>query len=104
MSPNGIVKLCDFGFARLISAANESCTDYVATRWYRAPELLVGDPRYGKGVDVWATGCLFAEMVNGAPLFPGDSDVDQLHKITSVLGNNPQLLVSLDYNVRSFHE
>ncbi|XP_076241116.1 cyclin-dependent kinase-like 4 [Calliopsis andreniformis] len=86
VSPNGIVKLCDFGFARLISAANESCTDYVATRWYRAPELLVGDPRYGKGVDVWAAGCLFAEMMTGSPLFPGDSDVDQLHKITSVLG------------------
>lgn len=86
VSPNGVIKLCDFGFARLISGANESCTDYVATRWYRAPELLIGDPRYGKSVDVWATGCLYAEMVNGTPLFSGDSDVDQLHRITKVLG------------------
>ncbi|XP_076292741.1 cyclin-dependent kinase-like 4 [Lasioglossum baleicum] len=86
VSPNGVIKLCDFGFARLITGPNESCTDYVATRWYRSPELLLGEPRYGKAVDVWATGCLFAEMVTGNPLFPGDSDVDQLYRITRVLG------------------
>ncbi|XP_054008398.1 cyclin-dependent kinase-like 4 [Hylaeus anthracinus] len=86
VSPNGVIKLCDFGFARLVSGPNESCTDYVATRWYRSPELLVGDPRYGKAVDVWATGCLYAEMMTGNPLFPGDSDVDQLYRITKVLG------------------
>ncbi|XP_034180100.1 cyclin-dependent kinase-like 1 isoform X1 [Osmia lignaria lignaria] len=86
VSSNGVIKLCDFGFARLVNGANESCTDYVATRWYRAPELLVGDPRYGKPVDVWAAGCLFAEMVNGDPLFPGESDVDQLYRITTALG------------------
>lgn len=86
VSRNGVIKLCDFGFARLVNDSNESCTDYVATRWYRAPELLVGDPRYGKAVDVWAIGCLYAEMVIGDPLFPGDSDVDQLYRITKVLG------------------
>ncbi|CAD1469781.1 unnamed protein product [Heterotrigona itama] len=86
VSPHGVVKLCDFGFARFISTGDESCTDYVATRWYRAPELLVGDSRYGKAVDVWAVGCLYAEMVTGDPLFPGDSDVDQLYRITKVLG------------------
>lgn len=86
VSSNGVIKLCDFGFARLVNGANESCTDYVATRWYRAPELLVGDPRYGKPVDVWAAGCLFAEMVNGDPLFPGESDADQLNRITTALG------------------
>ncbi|CAL7941157.1 unnamed protein product [Xylocopa violacea] len=86
VSPNGVIKLCDFGFARFINGTDESCTDYVATRWYRAPELLVGDPRYGKAVDVWAVGCLYAEMVNGDPLFPGESDVDQLYRITKVLG------------------
>lgn len=85
VSPNGVIKLCDFGFARVITG-NESCTDYVATRWYRAPELLIGDLRYGKAVDVWAVGCLYAEMVSGDPLFPGDSDVDQLYQITRVLG------------------
>ncbi|XP_020706973.2 cyclin-dependent kinase-like 1 [Athalia rosae] len=87
VSPNGIVKLCDFGFARMLSGPNESCTDYVATRWYRAPELLVGDSRYGKGVDVWAVGCLYAEAISGDPLFPGDSDIDQLYQIMKLLGN-----------------
>ncbi|XP_017767278.1 PREDICTED: cyclin-dependent kinase-like 2 [Eufriesea mexicana] len=86
VSPNGVIKLCDFGFARFINVPDESCTDYVATRWYRAPELLVGDPRYGKAIDIWAVGCLYAEMVVGDPLFPGDSDVDQLYRITKVLG------------------
>ncbi|XP_015434114.1 PREDICTED: cyclin-dependent kinase-like 4 [Dufourea novaeangliae] len=86
VSPSGVIKLCDFGFARLVNGPNESCTDYVATRWYRSPELLVGDPRYGKAVDIWATGCLYAEMITGNPLFPGDSDVDQLYRITKSLG------------------
>ncbi|XP_061941051.1 cyclin-dependent kinase-like 4 isoform X2 [Apis cerana] len=86
ISPNGVVKLCDFGFARFVNSPNESCTDYVATRWYRAPELLVGDPRYGRPIDIWAVGCLYAEMVVGNPLFPGDSDVDQLYRITKILG------------------
>ncbi|XP_031369019.1 cyclin-dependent kinase-like 4 isoform X1 [Apis dorsata] len=86
ISPNGVVKLCDFGFARFVNSPNESCTDYVATRWYRAPELLVGDPRYGRPIDIWAVGCLYAEMMVGNPLFPGKSDVDQLYRITKILG------------------
>ena len=53
-------------------------TDYVATRWYRAPELLVGDAAYSGTVDVWAIGCIFAEIFNGMPLFPGDSDLHTL--------------------------
>ncbi|XP_029670601.1 cyclin-dependent kinase-like 4 [Formica exsecta] len=86
VSPNGVIKLCDFGFARYITGPNESCTDYVATRWYRAPELLLGDTRYGREIDVWAAGCIYAEMVTGQPLFPGDSEVDQLYRITKVFG------------------
>ena len=50
VSQLGVLKLCDFGFARTLAAAGESCTDYVATRWYRAPELLVGDTHYGQYV------------------------------------------------------
>ncbi|XP_047354343.1 cyclin-dependent kinase-like 4 isoform X1 [Vespa velutina] len=87
VSSNGVIKLCDFGFARLISSSKESYTDYVATRWYRAPELLVGDSRYGKEIDIWAVGCLYAEMMTGDPIFPGDSDIDQLYRITKVLGS-----------------
>ncbi|KAK3572766.1 hypothetical protein QTP86_007383 [Hemibagrus guttatus] len=62
-------------------------TDYVATRWYRAPELLVGDTQYGPPVDVWAVGCVFAELLSGAPLWPGKSDVDQLYLIRKTLGD-----------------
>ncbi|XP_009069883.1 PREDICTED: cyclin-dependent kinase-like 2, partial [Acanthisitta chloris] len=87
VSQSGVVKLCDFGFARPLAASGEVYTDYVATRWYRAPELLVGDSKYGKAVDVWAIGSLITEMLTGEPLFPGDSDIDQLYHITKCLGN-----------------
>lgn len=58
----------------------------VATRWYRAPELLYGARRYGPGVDMWAAGCVLAELLTGQPLFPGDSDLGQLCLIAAVLG------------------
>ncbi|KAI9338375.1 kinase-like domain-containing protein [Zopfochytrium polystomum] len=86
VSVNGIVKLCDFGFARTLAGPGAKYTDYVATRWYRAPELLVGDTEYGKAVDVWATGCIFAEILTGQPLFPGDTDIDQLYRIMKCFG------------------
>lgn len=57
--------MCDFGFARPLSLSDPNYTDYVSTRWYRAPELLVGDTFYGKPVDIWSVGCLYAEMSNG---------------------------------------
>jgi cyclin-dependent kinase-like len=89
VSKHGIVKLCDFGFARAIAQPGEKYTDYVATRWYRAPELLVGDPNYGKAVDIWAIGCLFPEMLTGEPLFPGNSDIDQIYLVRKCFGNLP---------------
>lgn len=60
VSDQGVVKLCDFGFARpaASSGRGEPLSDYVATRWYRSPELLVGDPYYGPAIDVWAIGAL----------------------------------------------
>ena len=69
-----------------LSAPGDNFTDYVATRWYRAPELLVGDTQYGPKVDVWAIGCVFAELVRGEALWPGKSDVDQLFLIRKTLG------------------
>ncbi|NXJ85076.1 CDKL2 protein, partial [Trogon melanurus] len=87
VSQSGVVKLCDFGFARTLTTSGEPYTDYVATRWYRAPELLVGDTKYGKAVDVWAIGTLIVEMLTGEPLFQGDSDIDQLYQIIGCLGN-----------------
>jgi len=98
ISKAGVVKICDFGFARslfrdsesasskLVGSGRVQCTDYVATRWYRAPELLVGDLHYGQSVDIWAIGCLTAELSNSLPLFPGKSDLDQLHLIMTACG------------------
>ncbi|XP_039283104.1 cyclin-dependent kinase-like 1 isoform X2 [Nilaparvata lugens] len=86
LTAHGVVKLCDFGFARIMNPG-ENYTDYVATRWYRAPELLVGDTLYGPPVDVWAIGCVFAELVRGEALWPGKSDVDQLYLIRRTLGD-----------------
>uniref|UniRef100_A0A3B4DVK6 cyclin-dependent kinase n=1 Tax=Pygocentrus nattereri TaxID=42514 RepID=A0A3B4DVK6_PYGNA len=80
-----VIKLCDFGFARILTGPCDYYTDYVATRWYRAPELLVGDTQYGPPVDVWAVGCVFAELLSGSPLWPGKSDVDQLYLIRKTL-------------------
>ncbi|CAG5929445.1 unnamed protein product [Menidia menidia] len=89
ISQGGVVKLCDFGFARTMASPSEGSvyTDYVATRWYRAPELLVGDIKYGKPVDVWAVGCLLMEMLTGQALFPGDSELDQIFHIVKCFGN-----------------
>ncbi|VUZ46731.1 unnamed protein product [Hymenolepis diminuta] len=85
INAQGDVKLCDFGFARFLADAEDTYTDYVATRWYRSPELLVGDTHYGPPVDVWAVGCVFAEMLTRLPLWPGRSDLDQLYLITKNL-------------------
>jgi len=87
ISKDNVVKLCDFGFARTLGPAGAEYTDYVATRWYRAPELLVGDVEYGPPVDVWAIGCVVAEMMTGRPLWPGTSDIDQLYRIVQNLGS-----------------
>ena len=78
-------------------------TDYVATRWYRAPELLVGDTQYGPPVDVWAIGCVFAELMSGQALWPGRSDVDQLYLIRKTLGRGRWSVVCrmLPYAYRS---
>uniref|UniRef100_UPI00398E90B8 cyclin-dependent kinase-like 1 isoform X2 n=1 Tax=Pristiophorus japonicus TaxID=55135 RepID=UPI00398E90B8 len=87
ITKHGVIKLCDFGFARILTGPGDDYTDYVATRWYRAPELLVGDTQYGPPVDVWAIGCVFAELISGNPLWPGRSDVDQLYLIRRTLGD-----------------
>eukprot|EP00996_Jenningsia_fusiforme_P001991 NODE_283_length_2528_cov_15.299314_g261_i0.p1 GENE.NODE_283_length_2528_cov_15.299314_g261_i0~~NODE_283_length_2528_cov_15.299314_g261_i0.p1 ORF type:complete len:560 (-),score=87.08 NODE_283_length_2528_cov_15.299314_g261_i0:457-2136(-) len=95
ISKQGILKLCDFGFARTLAGQGAKYTDYVATRWYRAPELLVGDTEYGKPVDIWAIGCNAAELSNGIPLFPGESDIDQLFHILRCFGRLTQRQVEI---------
>ncbi|XP_059609517.1 mitogen-activated protein kinase 15 [Phlebotomus argentipes] len=89
-------KIADFGLARSVaprqtdSMADEEVgelilTDYVATRWYRAPEILVASKRYTKGIDMWSLGCVLGEMIRGKPLFPGSSTVNQVERIVSAL-------------------
>ncbi len=81
------LKICDFGFARVLNqkAGAGGLTDYVATRWYRAPELLLSN-NYGKEVDIWAAGCILGEITDGEALFPGESEIDQLFCIQKILG------------------
>ncbi|XP_019497702.1 PREDICTED: cyclin-dependent kinase-like 3 [Hipposideros armiger] len=81
VSQSGITKLCDFGFARTLTGPGDIYTDYVATRWYRAPELVLKDTSYGKPVDIWALGCMIIEMATGNPFLPSSSDLDLLYKI-----------------------
>lgn len=64
-------------------------TDYVATRWYRAPELLLSIQNYGKPVDLWAIACIMGELIDGQPLFPGENEIDQLYLIQKMLGPLP---------------
>ena len=77
------LSLCAF-----LAGPDDEYTDYVATRWYRAPELLVGDTMYGPPVDIWAIGCVFAELITGKALWPGRSDVDQLYLIRKTFGES----------------
>ena len=92
------LKLCDFGFARKIAQnKKENLTDYVATRWYRSPELLITNGSYGPEVDYWAIGCIMGELADGRPLFPGEDETDQLHCIQKVLGNLPEDQVDMFY-------
>lgn len=84
-----LVKVCDFGLARSVSSQrgdNPVLTDYVATRWYRAPEILLGSTKYTKGVDMWSIGCIFGELLGGKPMFPGTSTLNQLDRIMEVTG------------------
>lgn len=81
-----IVKVADFGLAREIRS-RPPFTDYVSTRWYRAPEVLLRSTTYNSPIDAWAMGCIMAELFTLRPLFPGSSEGDQLYKICSVLGN-----------------
>lgn len=82
----GELKLADFGLARAFGIPVRSYTHEVVTLWYRAPDVLLGSRNYSTSVDMWSVGCIFAEMSNGRPLFPGQNDSDQLKKIFARLG------------------
>jgi serine/threonine protein kinase len=78
LDPNThVVKLCDFGSAKML-VKGESNIAYICSRYYRAPELIFGATDYTTAIDTWSFGCVFAELILGQPLFPGESNVDQV--------------------------
>ncbi|KAF2742785.1 Pkinase-domain-containing protein [Sporormia fimetaria CBS 119925] len=83
---DGNLKLADFGLARAFGVPLRTYTHEVVTLWYRSPEILLGGRQYSTGVDMWSVGCIFAEMCTRKPLFPGDSEIDEIFKIFRVLG------------------
>jgi serine/threonine protein kinase len=82
----GNIKLADFGLARAFQIPLRTYTHEVVTLWYRAPEILLGGKHYSTPVDMWSVGCIFAELVTRTPLFPGDSEIDELYRVFRVLG------------------
>lgn len=89
-----LMKLADFGLARSLSHDDDGfppiVSDYIATRWYRAPEILLGSQRYSKAIDVWSAGCIMAELLLEKALFPGKSSLNQLEIIIELLGRPTQ--------------
>jgi serine/threonine protein kinase len=82
----GTLKLADFGLARAFGLPVRTFTHEVVTLWYRAPEILMGGRQYSTPVDIWSIACIFCEMITQKPLFPGDSEIDQLFRIFRQLG------------------
>lgn len=84
------VKVADFGLARSIRSFDDESapvmTDYVATRWYRAPEIVLGSCEYSKAVDMWSVGCILGELIVGKAIFPGKSTINQVELIIKLLG------------------
>ena len=69
-----------------VEAQESELTEYVVTRWYRAPEIMLATQAYSKAIDVWAVGCIMAELISKKPLFPGDDYIHQLKLIVDTLG------------------
>jgi mitogen-activated protein kinase 1/3 len=93
LNSNCDLKICDFGLARGVmpeddesEQAGANLTEYVVTRWYRAPEIMLSCQDYKKGIDLWSVGCIFAEMLGRKPLFPGNDYIHQLKIIAEIVG------------------
>ncbi|KAF9414755.1 Cyclin-dependent kinase catalytic subunit [Podila epigama] len=87
----GHLKIADFGLSRSYDMPLQPRTKEVITLWYRAPELLLGSPLYSHASDMWSAGCVFAELINGAPFFPGSSELTELYLIFQILGTPTEI-------------
>ncbi|EYU24090.1 hypothetical protein ABFS82_12G002200 [Erythranthe guttata] len=90
VNANCELKICDFGLARTNKNNGQFMTEYVVTRWYRAPELLLSCDNYGTSIDIWSVGCILAEILGRKPIFPGTDSLTQLKLIISVLGSQSE--------------
>ncbi|KAJ4781620.1 Mitogen-activated protein kinase [Rhynchospora pubera] len=107
LNANCELKICDLGLARTISTKVDECmTEYVVTRWYRAPEVLLGCDKYSTAIDIWSVGCIFAELLGRKPIFPGSSCLNQLELILNVLGkvSEPDMRFVDNLKARKFIE
>ena len=86
INSSGFLKLADFGLARAFGIPVRCFSHEVVTLWYRAPDVLMGSTKYSTPIDMWSTGCIFAEMATGKPLFPGSNNADELNRIFKTLG------------------
>lgn len=89
LNSNCDLKICDFGLARGAKPDDHAgfLTAYVATRWYRAPEIMLSWREYTNAVDLWSVGCIFAEIIGRRPLFPGKDYIDQLKRVIEIIGS-----------------
>ncbi|KAF6024165.1 MOK [Bugula neritina] len=87
-----LLKLADFGSCRSVYSKHPY-TEYISTRWYRAPECLLTDGYYGYKMDIWSVGCVFFEVLSFHPLFPGSNEVDQISKIHDIMGTPSQTML-----------
>lgn len=110
INESGTLKIADFGLSRLYCSDEETLySPQVASRWYRPPEILWGTQIYGPAIDLWAAGCVFAEMLRGEPLFAGNTDIEQLALVVRTLGTPntriwPEVEQLPDYNKIRFPE
>lgn len=86
ISKDNILKIADFGLARASGIPVKGYTYEVVTLWYRPPDVLLGSQKYSDSIDIWSVGCIFGEMVNLRPLFPGQKEEDELMRIFKVFG------------------
>jgi serine/threonine protein kinase len=96
------LKICDFGSAKRLTPGEPNIA-YICSRYYRAPELMFGSTDYSTAIDVWSVGCVVAELLLGAPLFPGDSGIDQLVEIIKILGTpTREEILEMNPNYKEF--